>query len=108
MTDANTPTWLQENAAEAPSTQQESNNGLTSVAPPPPPAAAASGTTNQASGGDEEDPDLPGVILTMRLANMGAAIALVVVSVCTVEILYLYITLDRIVNVYYGRFWGMV
>ena len=28
-----------------------------------------------------DDPDLPGVILTMRLANMGAAVFLVVVAV---------------------------
>ena len=31
-----------------------------------------------------DDADLPGVILTMRLANMGAAVALIVVAVSAV------------------------
>jgi hypothetical protein len=35
-------------------------------------------------GGDDEpaEPDLPGVILTMRLANMGVAAAMIAISVC--------------------------
>ena len=35
-----------------------------------------------------DDPDLPGVILTMRLANMGAAVALIVAAVRFVSIFY--------------------
>jgi hypothetical protein len=30
---------------------------------------------------EDDDPDLPGIILTMRLANMGVAAALIVISV---------------------------
>ena len=79
MSDLNTPTWLQETEAEAPS-----SSGPVSVPPPPAPAASNTSSTRAPMTEAEvtaDDPDLPGVILTMRLANMGAAVFLVVVAV---------------------------
>jgi hypothetical protein len=72
MGDPNTPNWLTESVPETEAPP-------TSVAPPPPPApgAASASSTDLAA----DDADLPGVILTMRLANMGIAVALVVVAV---------------------------
>jgi hypothetical protein len=63
------PAWLQESSAAAP-------------APAPQVAAAPVAPVN--IGGDDEqaEPDLPGVILTMRLANMGVAAAMIAISVC--------------------------
>jgi hypothetical protein len=84
----NTPAWLQETEAPA-----ASSTGPVAVPPPPPPEPVAASTNNNNNTGapsasamtDEQitadDPDLPGVILTMRLANMGAAVFLVVVAV---------------------------
>lgn len=70
--DNNTPDWLRE--ADAPAPAAPSNNTMTTVPLPPPPVAPETA--------DEVEPEeLPGVILTMRLANMGLAVAIVVVSV---------------------------
>lgn len=72
------PDWLKSDAApksEIPAT------GITSVPPPPPPPAAPTASSSTTAADGEDDPDLPGVILTMRLANMGVAIALIAVSV---------------------------
>lgn len=71
----NTPAWLQPNI-EAPAPVVD-DGGITSVAPPPPPAP----DTTTSAAAEADDDDLPGVILTMRLANMGAAVALMTISV---------------------------
>ena len=73
MADSNTPTWLQETPADpvAPSPLQ--------TEPAPLPTNTVASPTTADSGGDEAD--LPAVILTMRLANMGVSVAMIVVSV---------------------------
>lgn len=77
MADANTPAWLQANTTEAPPPVADNGLGVTSVAPPAPPALSS----NNEAADTDDDPDLPGVILTMRLANMGVAVAIITVSV---------------------------
>ena len=86
MADPNTPAWLSEPApapaASAPGQPQ-------AVAPPPAPTASNTNNNNASTRRapmteaeiTADDADLPGVILTMRLANMGAAVALIVVAV---------------------------
>jgi hypothetical protein len=77
--DANTPAWLCDNTVEAssaPSAPVPDTNGVISSVPPP--AATLVAATAEA---DDNDPDLPGVILTMRLANIGVSIAMIVTSV---------------------------
>lgn len=80
--DANTPAWLQANTAEATTSAAPvvDNGGITSVPPPAPPTPAQLQAA-AAAADDEDDPDLPGIILTMRLANMGVAVAIIAVSV---------------------------
>lgn len=85
-----TPAWLQANTTEAISTTNAAtpvvdNGGITSIPPPAPPTPAQL----QAAANDDmdDDPDLPGVILAMRLANIGLAIAIIVVSVRWVFVL---------------------
>jgi hypothetical protein len=80
--DANTPAWLQANTTEAPAPAVIDNGGITSIPPPAPPTAAQQQASAAAIADDEDDPDLPGVILTMRLANIGVAVAIIVISVC--------------------------
>ena len=81
MGDANTPAWLQEAEPEPTPT------GPQVVAPPPPPAPAAASGGNSTRGAmtdaeiTADDADLPGVILTMRLANMGVSAAMIAISV---------------------------
>lgn len=81
MTD--TPSWLtpEGGGAAAPAPAAPSapdtfalNEGAPTTSTPSAPAATAGAA--QAA-----DDDLPGVILTMRLANMGVAVALIVCSV---------------------------
>jgi hypothetical protein len=77
--DANTPAWLRDNTVEAssaPSAPVPDSNGVISSVPPPVATAVAA-----TADGDDNDPDLPGVILTMRLANIGVSIAMIVTSV---------------------------
>lgn len=65
-----TPSWLQ-NSTSAPSPAPDT------LAAAPAPAVAPVNI-----GDDEQtEPDLPGVILTMRLANMGVAAAMIIISV---------------------------
>jgi hypothetical protein len=73
---ADTPSWLAPgNEAPAPaaggSTTLEVDNGVGSA----PAASANYGVT------ENQDNDLPGIILTMRLANMGVAAGLITISV---------------------------
>lgn len=81
MADANTPAWMQDNTVEVPA--PEPSSGPVVMSPPPPPTLSnnsnGGAASSSASGGN--DADLPGIILTMRLANMGVAVALIVVSV---------------------------
>jgi len=81
-----TPTWLtNDNNNAGVDNSFEMTSGVTPAAPATAPAAAsatggsmvADGSTTPAA----EEKDLPGIILTMRLANMGVAIALVACSV---------------------------
>jgi hypothetical protein len=88
--DANTPAWLQANTTEAVSssslavpvagTVAESGGTITSIPVPAPPTPAQLSAAAAAAENDD-DPDLPGVILMMRLANIGVAGALMAVSV---------------------------
>lgn len=76
MADPNTPTWLTESSAPA------------AISGPEPVVSEGLQTSTTRASGNvstnaEDDQELPGVILTMRLANMAAAIALVVFSVRT-------------------------
>ena len=65
------PAWLQEtSSAPAPAPDRHI------VAAPAPVAPVNIGEDEQA------EPDLPGVILTMRLANMGVAASMMAISVC--------------------------
>lgn len=78
----NTPAWLQDSTTEASATPVVvDNGGVISVPPPAPPAAAAPSNAAAAADSDEDTADLPGIILTMRLANMGVACAMIAVSV---------------------------
>jgi hypothetical protein len=80
--DGNTPAWLQSNTTEAPAPAPVDNGGIISVPPPAPPQQTnSSNSDNTTAAAENDDPDLPGVILTMRLANMGVATAIIVVSV---------------------------
>eukprot|EP00977_Amphora_coffeiformis_P012414 scaffold3069_cov215-Amphora_coffeaeformis.AAC.15 len=83
MADLNTPAWLQESEASAPAPAAPGQPTQV-VAPPPPPAPAPANAPMTDADVTADDPDLPGVILTMRLANMGVAAALIftAVSVC--------------------------
>jgi hypothetical protein len=63
-------------AASAPATGSATTTGSGSI------SAAGAGATAPAAAADAaEDADLPGVILTMRLANMGVAVALIAIAV---------------------------
>lgn len=73
MADANTPAWLQENTTEAPAAAPLE----TEV---PVPTSPATATPAQASTAADEA-ELPSVILIMRLANMGVAVAMIAISV---------------------------
>ena len=79
MADANTPAWMQDNTVEVPA--PEPSSGPIVVSPPPPPTLSNGGGAASSSESGGNDADLPGIILTMRLANMGVAVALIVVSV---------------------------
>jgi hypothetical protein len=72
MADPNAPSWLSENAGDVPVRQD-------AIQAVPEAAAPAGGGGEIASAADEKD--LPHVILMMRLANMGAAVALITCSV---------------------------
>jgi hypothetical protein len=76
------PSWLTPDgdgaAAPAPAEPME----FESSAPAP---AAAAESTSRAAPAVADDPDLPGVILTMRLANMAVSIALIVCSVSFID-----------------------
>lgn len=80
-----TPAWLNSdtNANAGSGDNFEMTTAVTGSQPTTPLASATSGTGGStiSAGATEEDNDLPGVILTMRLANMGVAIALVACSV---------------------------
>lgn len=66
----NAPAWLQDSSS-APAPAPDG------IAAAPTPAIAPVNI-----GADEQpEPDLPGVILTMRLANMGVAAAMITISV---------------------------
>jgi hypothetical protein len=87
--DANTPAWLQANTTEAVSSSSPSvpvagtvteTGTITSIPVPAPPTPAQLSAAAAAAENDD-DPDLPGVILMMRLANIGVAGALMAISV---------------------------
>jgi hypothetical protein len=71
MASNDTPEWLESSGNDAP------------TAPPPTTSttSAATTTTSNAAVVPEEDKELPGIILVMRLANMGVSIALMACSV---------------------------
>ena len=83
-----TPAWLSDNNGNAGGGGDgnfEMTEGVNVTQPATPTGSAtASGTaspSNAQVGSAEDAEKLPGVILTMRLANMGVAIALCTVSV---------------------------
>jgi hypothetical protein len=74
-----TPTWLSDSVGgSAPAMQQDAIESV-----PIDDAVAASGVDGSAaaSAPEADEKDLPHVILMMRLANMGAAVALVTCAV---------------------------
>lgn len=74
------PSWLTEDKdAGSPAMQTVSVDTPAPVASPAP--AAAPGGSMSASAVDPDDKELPGIILAMRLANMGVSIALMTCSV---------------------------
>jgi hypothetical protein len=78
MTDA--PSWLSADApAPAPAAPVPDSKVVLSTQAPPDPSASTNATA--ANGGSEESSELPGIILVMRLANMGAAITLIICSI---------------------------
>jgi hypothetical protein len=84
MADPNTPAWLSDNVGGgAPAVKQDAIQTV-----PIDDAVAASGGANSAevsSAPQAEEKDLPHVILMMRLANMGAAVALIACAVRTLR-----------------------
>ena len=68
---SSTPSWLDQGADTTPAVQDESLD--VPVASPAP--------TTESSFATADEKDLPTIILYMRLANMGAAVALVTISV---------------------------
>jgi hypothetical protein len=80
---SDTPAWLatgSDKAAPVGGDNFEMTTGVTASQPATP--SGASTTTSGASAAAESpQEDLPKIILTMRLANMGVAIALIVCSV---------------------------
>jgi len=84
-----TPGWLSPTSgAGAPAGDSNTFEMTSGVTPEPSPGASAAAGSNGNSSGEAatDDNDLPGVILTMRLANMGVAIALVACSVRFVDV----------------------
>lgn len=77
---ADTPSWLQEETS-APAPASYDQPGVIAQQAPPAPPVSASQTSNAASGEGDEDPELPSIILIMRLANMGVAAAMIAASV---------------------------
>lgn len=84
MTDINTPAWLSDSAnggTDALSTVNMETTNASVIGSSS--GAKASIVPAAATPADEpENPDLPGVILMMRLLNIGVAGALIAVSVC--------------------------
>ena len=84
MDDPNQPSWLSESGTQPASAPAAP--AADSAAPVDSLAAPAGGSTTAASNTSAADEaELPGVILTMRLANMGVSIAIVVISVRSIE-----------------------
>lgn len=84
---SDTPAWLTE-SGNAQGVGGGDNFEMTTAVAITQPTAPAGGSTTSGTGATAsgtaagaDDGDLPGVILTMRLANMGVAIALVAVSI---------------------------
>ena len=82
---ADTPGWLSPNndAGTGGGGGDNTFEMTTGVTPEPTSGAVGGSTTTSTTAAAANDEDLPGVILTMRLANMGVAIALVACSVRT-------------------------
>jgi hypothetical protein len=85
MADSNTPSWLspESNVVEPlPSAPvaTDSGNGVIATQSPPNASVTAS-TTTTAAAAASENPELPSMILVMRLGNMGAALLMIVCSI---------------------------
>ena len=79
MSSSEQPNWLTPDAgAPAPAVQQTSTTPMEVDAAA---AAAGTGATAANTNAAADDAELPGIILTMRLANMGAAVTLMAFSV---------------------------
>jgi hypothetical protein len=76
MASHNTPAWLQENTTEAPVAMAVMETEVPVPAPPP-----ANGGSTPTSSSAADEAELPSIILFMRLANMGVAVAMITVSV---------------------------
>jgi hypothetical protein len=76
MASNNAPAWLQANTTEAPIVTPLE----TEIAVPSPPSKNNNGSGATTSSAAEEA-ELPSIILFMRLANMGVAIAMITISV---------------------------
>jgi hypothetical protein len=80
MASNNAPAWLQANTTEAPIVTPLE----TEIAVPSPPSKNNNGSAATTSAAEEAE--LPSIILFMRLANMGVAIAMITISVGTVVV----------------------
>lgn len=84
------PSWLTEDKdAGSPAMQTVSVDTPAPVASPAPAAAPGGSMSASATAVDPDDKELPGIILAMRLANMGVSIALMTCSVSDSMILQL-------------------
>ena len=74
---SSSPAWLE---ADPPASNPEPMTTTTTLDTPP-------ANDNNSGGLDDDEKDLPTIILYMRLANMGAAVALVAISVSNICLL---------------------
>lgn len=89
MAEADSPSWLTGPGEDPPVTQSTANDfsdqePKVSTVEIDATADATGSTTTATSTTEDEDKDLPGIILIMRLANMGVSIALMICSVCVI------------------------
>lgn len=80
MADPNTPSWLSDNTTQQPYTAQ-ADAPRDSLAPAPNASVTSKAPSAAEDSTTPDDPELPGVILMMRLMNMGVAAGMIIISV---------------------------
>jgi hypothetical protein len=84
MADPNTPSWLSEAQTISLDAEPTRTSGVISTQSVPTTNNNNNNSTAATSTYEEDDAKLPGVILVMRLANMGVAGAMIAASVSNV------------------------